>query len=434
MKNLLTLTFLTLTAGLFAQTGILSPGKLETKSVLIAGATVHIGNGEKIEEGAVGFRNGKIDFVASALGVDRTKYDVVIEAQGKHVYPGFIAPNSTLGLTEIDAVRASLDYAEVGNYNPSVRSVVAFNTESDIIPTVRSNGVLLCQPTPRGGVISGTSGVVHLDGWNWEDAVVRANDGIHFYWPTVVRRKHEHGRFGGIEKAPDYDAQMRELRGWMLKAKAYCAVKKHELTDLNYEAVRGLFDGSLTLYVHADQMNQISEAINLKKELGILKMVLVGGYDAVIASDLLKDNNVPVMLQRVHSLPNYEEDAVDLPYRLPALLKEKNLLFCLDNSGGMEAMHTRNLPFLAGTAVAHGLPYEQAVAAITLNTAKILGIDKDYGSLEKGKGATLFLSDGDALNMLTNKVSHAWIDGRPVNLDNRQEQLYRKYKEKYEGQ
>jgi len=432
MKNLLASLLLLFGVPSFAQNGLLVPGKPATQSILIVGATIHLGNGQKIEEGAVGFRNGKIDFVASALGVDRTKYDVVLEKPGQHVYPGFIAPNSTLGLTEIDAVRATLDFEEVGDYKPCVRTLVAFNTESEIIPTVRSNGVLICQTTPRGGVIAGTSSVVHLDGWNWEDAVIRTDDGIHLIWPRVQGRKHEHGRTT-IQKLPEYDAQLRELRGWMHKAKAYAAVEKPTLTDVNLEAMRGLFDGSKTLYVNADQFNQIAEAINLKKELVIPKMVLVGGYDAVIAADLLKDNNVPVMVQRIHSLPDHDEDALDLPYRLPAMLKEKNVLFCLQNHGDQEASHTRNLPFLAGTAVAHGLAYEEAVAAITLNAAKILGIDKNYGSLEKGKSATIFVSEGDALNMATNKVTAAWIDGRPVDVDNRQEQLYRKYKGKYQG-
>jgi imidazolonepropionase-like amidohydrolase len=399
--------------------------------VLIVNATIHLGNGEKIEEGAIGFREGKIDFVASALGFDRKLYETVIEAKGQHVYPGFIAPNSTLGLTEIDAVRATLDYAETGVYNPSTRTLIAFNTESEIIPTVRANGVLLCQPTPRGGLVAGTSSVVQLDAWNWEDAVIRSDVGIHVYWPQTHSRGHRHGG-SGPAKADDYDRTVNDLKEYFKSAKAYAAVKKHDLTDTNFEAMRGLFDGSLTLFVHADGMHAIASAINLKKELSIRNMILVGGYEADFAADLLKDNNVGVMIQRVHSLPARTDDPVNHPFLLPGILHQRNVKFCFENSGDMEAMGARNLPFMAGTAVAHGLPYEAAVAALTLNAAKFLGIDKSYGSLEKGKSATLFLSEGDALDMRGNKLTRAWIDGRSVDLDNRQEQLYRKYKAKYE--
>jgi imidazolonepropionase-like amidohydrolase len=140
---------------------------------------------------------------------------------------------------------------------------------------------------------------------------------------------------------------------------------------------------------------------------------------------------VPVMVQRLHELPRFAEDDVDLTYKLPKLLDDAGVMFCLQNAGDMERMGTRNMPFYAGTAVAYGLDYEKAVAALSLNTAKILGIDDRYGSLEKGKSATLFISEGDALDMLGNKVVQAFIDGREIDLTNRQLQLYLKYQGKY---
>lgn len=408
-----------------------TPGELTDKSFIILGGTAHLGNGDKIEGGAIGFEDGKITFVGSEKSVDRAKWDVVIEGEGKHIYPGFIAPNSTLGLMEIGAVRATLDSREVGTFKPNVRSVIAFNTDSEITPTVRSNGVLMGQITPRGGTISGTSSVVQFDAWNWEDAIIREDDGIHLNWPGMFHRHREKGKID-IKRVKTYDQRRREINSFFSEAKAYREMKD-KLTDLKFEALSGLFDGSKTLYVHANNAKQITEAISFKKEMKIRSMVIVGGYDAWLVADMLRENEVAVMVRRVHQTPQYNADDVDLPYKLPKLLQDEGVLFCLENSGRMAEMGTRNLPFYAGTAIAYGLTYEQGVQSITLNAAKILGIDDSCGSLEVGKDATIIVSDGDALDMKSNHISSAWIQGRQIDLDNRQKRLYRKYKQKYEN-
>ncbi len=407
-----------------------TPAPDQSESILITGLTIHVGNGDKIDNAAIGFDKGIITYVGREDRIKPEDFKQVIEAKGSHAYPGFIAPNSTMGLMEIESIRATRDYAEVGKFNPNVRAVIAYNTDSEIQPTVRSNGVLMEEVSPRAGVISGTSAVVHLDGWNWEDAIVKDDVGLHMTWPRMYRRDWQGGS-GEIQKDKEYDAEVREIKTLFLEAQAY-SKGKFNLIDLKLEAIKGVFDGSRILMIHAHEVKQITEAVQFKKQFNIPKMVIVGGYDAWLVADMLRDNDVAVMLRRVHDLPMYQEDDTDLPYKMPKLLQDEGVLFCLENSGNMDAMGTRNLPFYAGTAKAYGLTYEQAVQTISLNTAKILGIDAKCGSLEQGKYATFFISSGDALDMRTNNVTHAFIQGRAIDLSNRQKKLYEKYKSKYE--
>ncbi len=407
----------------------------QTRSVLIMNATAHIGDGTVIENAAIGFRNGKLDMVADArlIRLAANAYDETIEASGKQVYPGFIATNSTLGLHELDAIRPANDVAETGAYKPGIRSAIAYNTDSEIIPTVRLNGVLIGQITPRGGVISGTSCVMQFDAWNWEDALVKADDGVHLNWPGVFHKHYDKGKVN-VEKVKTYDQQLREIHTFFNEARAYCAVKEPALRELRFEGLRGVFSGEQKLYVHADDAKSIQEALNFKASQSVKHMVIVGGYDAHLVADQLKANEVAVLLRRLHELPMYAEDDVDLPYKLPMLLHQAGVQFALQNEGNMERMGARNLPFYAGTAVAYGLPYEEAVRSLTQSPAKILGIDSTCGTLEVGKDATLFISNGDALDMRTNALTHAFIQGRSIVLRSKQTELYEKYKQKYDGQ
>lgn len=409
-----------------------TPAPKQDKSVLIMNATAHLGNGQVIDNAVIGFDQGRITLVADArtVRIDMSKYTTVLEASGMHVYPGFIATNSTLGLHEIDAVRAQDDLSEVGTFKPGVRSAIAYNTDSEITPTVRSNGILLGQIVPRGGIISGTSSVMQFDAWNWEDALVREDDGIHLNWPEVVHRHRDKNKVN-IERVKTYDQQRREISIFFNEARIYCSSPVRIEVELRYEALRGLFNGNRTLYVHAGHIQAIREALTFKQEFGIQKMVIVGGYDAHLVAPELIAVNVAVMLPRVHSLPLYEGDDIDLPFRLPALLFKAGVKFCLQNEGDMERMGLRNLPFHAGTAVAYGLPYEEAVRSITLAPAEILGISHRCGSLEVGKDATLFISRGDALDMRTNALIYAFIQGRQIDLRSKQTELYEKYKKKY---
>ncbi|HEX8516625.1 MAG TPA: amidohydrolase family protein [Bacteroidia bacterium] len=406
------------------------------KSTLIMNATAHIGNESVIENSVIGIKDGKITLVANAetAKIDQSGYEEIIDAKGKHVYPGFIAPNSTIGLTEIEAVRATNDFRETGTTLPNVRSLIAYNTDSKIIPTVRGNGILMAQITPRGGLVSGTSSVLMLDGWNWEDAAYKADDGIHVNWPRMQSRKYSDDDNiypAPYEKNKDYTRQAAELKKLLSDARGYNETKQKEEKNLRFESLKGLFNGSQALFIHVNNVKEIIEAVNFAKANNISRVSIVGGKESWMVTDLLKENNVSVMVGRVHDLPDRTDDDVDQPYKLPALLHKAGVLFCLNNEGDMEAMGARNLPFLAGTAAAYGLTKEQALMSITLNAAKILGIDKTAGSLETGKDATLFISTGDALDMRGNNVEKAFVKGRSIDLNNDQKDLYEKYKKKY---
>ena len=409
------------------------PAPPQSRSVLITGGTVHTGDGKVIDEGAVGFRDGRIDYVGFNYGVKAT-YDTVVNVAGQHVYPGFIGPNTTLGLAEIEAVRASVDRVDIGKLEPELRSLVAYTADSKVTPTIRANGVLIAQVVPRGMTISGTSSVVQLDAWDWEEAVVRADDGVHLNWPAAYERRGWWAEPGETDqgKKDERAGKIQEIRDFFRRAKAYAGNIPPEKIDLRLEAMRGVFNGSKTLYVHANAAREITEAVQFAKAEGVKRTVIVGGYDAWRVADLLRDNKVDVILRRLHSLPLRPEDDIDLPYRLPALLKERGVRFCLDRAGDMEAMGLRNLPFLAGTAMAYGLSPEDALRAITLDAAAILGIDDRLGSLAVGKDATLIVSKGDALDMRGNDIMYAFIQGRSIVLDDHQKQLYRQYKERYE--
>nr|WP_235831753.1 amidohydrolase family protein [Flavobacterium rhamnosiphilum] len=409
-----------------------TPAPKQSKSVLILNATAHLGNGEVIENSAIGFVNGKINLVADArvIRLGEGAYDITIDAAGKHVYPGFIAPNSTLGLVEIDAVKSSDDEDEIGNMNPHVRSIIAYTADSKVIETVRPNGILMAQITPRGGRISGTSSIVQLDAWNWKDALIKENDGIHIDFPSSFRRSGSWFEPGSIEANKDYAKQVLELSSFLSNSKAYLGDSSKD-RNLTLESTKGLSDGSQILYIHANEEKQIIDAVQFAKENGVKKMVIVGGYEAYKTAELLQKNNIGVLLKRVHQMPENDDHDIDLPYKLAKILTDKGVLVGLENSGDMERMNTRNLPFLAGTCVAYGLNKEQALQLITSNTAKILGIDTQCGTLEQGKDATLFISEGDALDMRTNKLTNAFIQGRMISLETHQTKLNSKYKTKY---
>ncbi len=404
----------------------------QNKSVLLMNGTAHLGNGTVIENSVIGIKDGMIVLVADAqtIRLKSLAFDTIIQIAGRQVYPGLIAPNSTLGLTEIEAVRAMNDFAEVGFIIPNVRTLIAYNTDSKLIPTLRFNGVLIAQATPRYGMLSGTSSIFELDGWNWEDALLKADDGVHLNFPEFPVERAP-GDTSLHERKINYDKQKLELKKFFLDAKAYNEEEKHEEKNIRFEAMRGVFDGTKKLFIHVDYAKDINLAVNFIQEQAVKNPVLVGAEDAWRLTSLLKENNIPLMLGRVHSLPLRADEDIDMPFRLPSVLQKAGILFCLQNEGDMATMNARNLPFLAGSAAAYGLTKEEALQAITLNAAKILGIDKKVGSLEEGKEATLFVSSGDALDMKTNNMEWVFIRGKKIDRDNEQRALYMKYKSKY---
>lgn len=405
------------------------------KKILLLDGFLHVGNGEIMERSAILIEDGIITDVRNSLAYSyqESDWDTIIHLNGKQIYPGFVAPNTTLGLTEIDAVRATRDFDEVGLYNPHVRSQIAFNVESNVISTIRTNGVLLGQPTPRGGRISGTSSIMRFNGWNWEDATIKASDGIHVNWPSSLQGGGWWAEPKPKERNKNYSSELEDLYAFFDLSKAYTEGNREE-TDIRLEGMNSTFNGDANIYFHANELQQLLDIIDFVKHYQFKHAVIIGGYDSYLITEQLRDSKIAVMLPRVHSLPEKEDDPVDLPYRLPALLQKGNVKFCLQNAGDMEAMNTRNIPFLAGTARSYGLSTEEAIRAVSLSACEILGIEKQYGSVEKGKSATLFVSEGDALDMRTNQLNLAIIDGDFVPLENMQTDLYYKYTTKYKRQ
>ncbi len=408
-----------------------TPAKPQTQALTIEGATAHLGNGEVIENSLIMFANGKITHVGSAATkIART--GTVINAEGKHVYPGFIAPGKSLGLIEVNAVRASNDQDEIGNFLPHIRSLIAYNAESKVVESMRPNGVLLGQITPKGGRISGTSSIVQFDAWNWEDAAVKVDDGIHMNWPSTFRNgRWWLGEPRGFQPNKDYQKNVDEVAVFIQNAKAYGTGDSKEM-NLAFAAMQGLFNGNQKLYVYAHGEREIIDAVTLAKDNGIQDVVIMGGYQAHKIASFLKQHSVPVLVRFTHTLPFLEDEDYDFTYKLPKLLMDAGLKVGLQNATASN-FQTRNLPFYAGQVVAQGLDKEKALQLITGNTADILGIANDYGTLAVGKSATLFVSEGDALDMRTNQLSHAFIDGRRISLETHQTKLWKRYMDKYEG-
>ena len=427
-KNIITLVIMSFNLVVFAQQ---TPAPIQNETITISGATAHIGNGTIIENSIITFENGILIAVADATTSKITLRGTIIDATGKHVYPGFIAPNTTLGLVEIDAVRPTRDQDELGEFIPNVRSLIAYNAESKVVESLRPNGVLIAQITPRGGTISGTSSIVQLDAWNWEDAVVKEDDGVHINWPnSYAQGRWWLGESSAYKANKNYQEEIENIKSFILNSKTYGKSTPKKINEA-FKAMQGLFNGHQKIFVHADGEKEMIDAVTILKNNGIYNVIVVGACEAYKISDFLKKNDVSVLIQRVHSTPERDDEDYDLPYKLAKLLVDEGILVALQTSGQMEGMNTRNLPFYAGQVAAQGLSKEKALQLITENPAKILGIDANYGTLESGKSATLFICEGDALDMRTNILSQAFIDGREISLETHQTKLWKRYSKKY---
>tara|TARA_Y100000994_G_scaffold249555_1_gene262023 strand:- start:7700 stop:8992 length:1293 start_codon:yes stop_codon:yes gene_type:complete len=411
-----------------------------TVTNILLGGVAHIGNGEVIQNSTIIIEEGKIIQIGHSDTINLNISDAkILNVKGKHIYPSLILPNTTLGLAEIDAVRASRDEKEVGLFNSNVRSQIAYNTESTVVSTVRTNGILLAQVTPRGGVIGGTSSVMKLHGNNWQDATYLQDDGLHIYWPEEFHRGHwTHSHdFTAKDKEDDKEDHKKkkrkktiiELHEFFESAQQYNLLANKEI-DLRLEAMQSVFLGDKKLYLHANTVNGIKDAVLFATSYGIRNIVIVGGSESWRITDFILKHNIPIILGRIHSLPNHQDEDIDQPFKTPKILADAGIVFCLDYHGDMERMGSRNLPFLAGTTVNYGFSKEEALKLITLNPALILGIEERTGTLEQGKDANLFVSSGDILDVVSNNVEHLFLLGRQVPLENHQTKLYNKYLDK----
>jgi imidazolonepropionase-like amidohydrolase len=411
------------------------PGAPETRPVALWGGTIHTVSGPVIPRGVIVFEDGRITAIGPdapvPAGAER------VDVSGKHVYPGLIDAASTLGLTEIGAVRATNDFEEVGGINPEVRAEAAVNPESELIPVTRSNGVLAVVSMPTGGRICGTSALLGLDGWTWQDLTLRAPIGMHVNWPKMA-----------VDRAPAFpdsvekkqllerDRALRELAQAFDDARAYAQAKRAPAPgappahDLRWEAMLPVLEGKIPLIVTADEMLAIESAVEFAARQGA-RLVILGGYDAPRCAALLKARDVPVIVSYTQRLPRRPDEAYDDAYTVPARLHAAGVRFAIALAN--DASNARNLPFQAATAAGFGLPPGEALKAITSYPAQILGFADRLGSLETGKDATLFVCDGDPLENGT-RVERAYISGRAIDLSNRQTALYEKYREKYRRQ
>lgn len=427
MKKLINLLSVLFLVSVYGQQ---TPASEQNRSILFINATVHTGEGSVLYKSAVGFENGKITYVGNSE--NHPAFDQVIDATDKHIYPGFIATNSTLGLVEVDAVRATSDVDELGDFLPHVRTAIAYDAESKIVESMRPNGVLVAQVAPRGGRISGSSSVMQMDAWNWEDAIIKEDEGIHLNWPRPYSRgRYWLGEDPSLKVNKNYLSNIQKLKTFIENAKVYDP--KQNPVHLPYQAMKGLFEGSKTIYLHATDEKQIVDGISYLKKIGLNSIVLVGGNDSPKHIKFLKENNIAVIVSRPHRLPDSEDEDPKQSFKLASQLIKAGILVSIDVSGRMERMYTRNLPFYAGSFAAYGVDKEVALQLISLNPAKILGIEDRLGSITEGKDATLFICEGDALDMRTNIIQHAFIGGREISLETHQTELWKRYSNKYKS-
>jgi imidazolonepropionase-like amidohydrolase len=408
------------------------PSPPQPKPIALKGATIHPVSGPDIPSGTIVFDKGKI----TALGPDIPipAGAEVIDATGKHIYPGLISANSVLGLIEIGAARATVDIAETGAINPNVLAASSINPDSELIPVARANGLLTAHVVPEGGLISGQSAVIRMDGWTPDEMTVRSPAAMHLRWPELTLNRNPRARKSVKDQQKDIDKAVKQLRDSFQTARSYWQARKSGTpgfkSDLRWEALMPVFDGKLPLFVHANTVAEIEAVLAWAREMQ-LKIVLVGGQDAWRMAAQLKESDTPVIITLSTALPPHRDDGYDNTFANAARLHEAGVRFCMAMNGReSEAPHERNLPYEASMASAFGLPKEEALKAVTLYPAQLLGIDDQLGSLQPGKAATLIITTGDALDFPT-QVEAAYIDGRKIDLTNRQTRLRDKYKEKY---
>ncbi len=409
------------------------PAKKQSGPIALVGGTIHTVTGYTIQNGTIVFDKGKI--VALGTQVDIPSGAERIDVKGKHVYPGMIDARSNIGLTEIGAVRATNDISETGTVNPNIRAEVAVNPESEIIPVTRANGIPIAITMPDGGAISGTAAAIELDGWTWEDMTLKAPVGLVVNWPSMTISRAWWERRTEEEQKKARDKQLNEIRNAFRDARAYYKAKKAESqsgipyhnTDLRWEAMIPVLEGKIPVLITADDIQQIQAAVAWAKQENV-KAVIVGGYDAWRAADLLKASDIPVVVNPIHQTPRRRWEAYDDPAALPKKLYEAGVRFCIAGEAG--ASNERNVPYHAATAASYGLPAEEALKAVTIYPAQIFNIADRVGSLEVGKDATLIVTNGDPLEIMTD-IEMEFIEGRNTFLNSRHTHLYEKYKEKY---
>jgi imidazolonepropionase-like amidohydrolase len=421
-----------------AHAQVVIPTAAQSQPVVLRGATIHTVTKGVITNGTIVMDRGKITAIGGPeVAVPRGAK--VVDYTGKHIYPGLIDAYSTVGISEIGAVDVSNDINEMGDFNPNVRAEVAVNAESRHIGTTRSAGVLVAFATPGGGVVSGLSSAISLEGWTWEEMSMKGAAALNVNWPDPNARPRRGfgpppGMGGRPQPAPKtYAEQVEEIRNFFGEARAYRDALKsgqNVRTDSRYAAMIPALDGEIPVVVAAEGVAQINDAVTWAKQEGV-KLVIRGGRDAIHVAPRLKAENVPVILTSTMSAPPRSDDGYDEAYNTPAALYKAGVKFAIAGEGN--ALYSYRLPWDAGVAVAFGLPEEEALKAVTINAAEFMGVADKVGSLEVGKEATLLITTGTPLDMTTDIVQ-SYIQGREIDMNDIQKQFFKKYLEKINQQ
>lgn len=408
------------------------PGAAQSQPILVRGATVHCVDTATLQHASVLFDAGRIVAVGSDVVVPAGAR--IIDATGKHVYPGLIESMTDLGLREILAVDVTVDSREWGDRNPNSRAWVAVNPDSELIPVARAGGVLVAHVSPGGPVVRGQSAVMQLDGWTAKEMNLRAPSGLCVNWDSLPAHRDDDAK-----QPQQRDEQLRELERWFDEAARYGEARQAgriaDVTDLRLESLLPVLRGEVPMFAEANRLASIESAVAFAAVRRI-KLVIYGGYDAADCAELLKRYHVPVIIAGTYRLPLHRDDPYDAAYTLPARLHRAGVEFAIAGEaphypGG--SSNTRNLVYHAANAVAYGLDRDEAIKSVTFSAAKILGVDDRLGSITVDKDATLLIADGDLLETETN-LTAAFIQGRAVDLSSKHTMLYQKYQQKYPTQ
>lgn len=404
--------------------------------VAIVGGTVHPVSAPSIENGTV-LIDGT-DIVAVGRNVQVPSNARVKNVRGLHVYPALVDPNTALGLVEVNSVPGTVDVAEMGDINANVRAEVAINPDSEILPVTMANGILVAMTAPRGGLIAGTAAVIRLEGWTWEDMTIAAPVGLLVNWPNMRIDRGANAR-PQDKQIESRDQNLRKLREAFADARAYMkaldaegakGIPMHD-RDPRWEAMLPVLRGEIPVLVSVGEIVQIRAALRWAEEEGVRIVLMTGGSrgsDIWRVADELAARDIAVILGPVHQLPRRRWEPYDTPFTVALKLHEAGVRFCFSyGASTFSAAHARNLPYQAATAAAYGLPKQEALRGVTQYAAEILGIGERFGTLEVGKEATFIVTDGDPLEIRTN-VHHAFMAGVELDLGNRHERLYEKYR------
>jgi imidazolonepropionase-like amidohydrolase len=412
------------------------PGTDQKRPILLRGGTLHTVTGDVLEEHDLLFAEGKIITIDEQI--QPSPETDVLDIYGKHVIPGFIAGYTRIGLTEISAVKQTNDHSETGEINPNVRANVAYNPDSDLIPVTRSNGVLVINSAPSSGRIPGQSSVMMMDGWTWEDATLKHPTALNVNWPSMRFDFRKNAKKKEKEQREEYNKSLREMDLLIRNVRAYHHRKNakerkaehKQKTDLRLESMIPFIVFKNPIHIKANDVRQIEAAVKWSNKHD-LNIVIVGGRDAWMITEILVENNIPIIILGVQTTPRRRFEPIHTPYKIPSMLQKAGVHFCISLDPGypMDG-HVRTLPDEAMRAASWGLTKDQALRAITLSAAEILGVDDHVGSLDLGKDATFFISDNEPLTQYNHPIK-AYIKGREIDLSDRQKNLWKKYKEKY---